>query len=114
MSTHRAPFNLIAQAKEQLAQAQQFQTDALISIGKADMTVHEPGDTACRAHIESALKNIALAERCIGRQRKAIERLLSMRPEKGQGVRLVGGTDTTAPRRIPITRPEHPDLPPSA
>lgn len=76
----QAAFNLKQMAKEQYHQAQQFMTDAFEALGKADQTMHEPGDTHCRTHLASARRNIASAEACMRRCARSVAKIEEIRP----------------------------------
>lgn len=115
----RAIFNLMAQAEEQRAAADKFMADALRQMGKADMTVHEPGDIACRRHFLAAQRDMDRAERCLRRYRSIVGKILELRPEAVTPVKTDAGPrlaiDNSAPTiTVPINGGQGPDSPSAA
>lgn len=75
-----AVFNLTAQLKEQLAQAHQFEAEALMALGKADLTMHEPGDQFCQERLNTVRRNLERASRCYLRASTITRQIIDLRP----------------------------------
>jgi len=100
----KAVFNHLTEALNQQAEGMKFLAHANLSLGKADQTMNEVGDTTCRPYLESSKRSIDRAMNCLTRMRQIVEQIERIRPYPEEAPRLVSSRPEVAPHGNTLPR----------